>query len=810
MMIQRTFLPLTTALLAVALASPAAAHANLADDSNASTDTDGAKPQAAKSAAQRRHDQYVEAVQKRISDLKVSIADIEDGPGHFSKKITEIEKEREQIDETRGTQAERAKQKAKIDEQLKRLESNKEQAEQKSKAWSKIKSDFMKRPVLALTACASCELNAVGHAWILADRQELNKQLEEAELQFRKDVTGPDRPIKGPGQVLASTAAAFGSSLTASITSFIDPLSEAATKAIKRRLQREAVLALVDRLTNEMCGDDDTKNLMPSTCSLTSEEALHHAASGTAQLDIVRAAVRADLKRLPASDAVVSDGLIASEAHASTRKTLVEGLQRGESPMILLRDVAARLHEEKSLHACVVDLGPRAMGYADALGSVEDETAVAAAFIAASVTSPICNPDRARGVTRWLAHYPTLETMATSWRIAKGADANYRQSIERITKPTPVTPSPSGNSGNDTDGGGNENKKGDDNKGDNDKGDDDKGDDNKGDDDEKKRAQDHARASIRFAHALVGVSIASAELPPDAKNLLGLIKTGSKLKEGEGPCEDKKLSEGRVSCSSNETDSKGLRALDRRIRLVESTVNEDWLRVVTETLEELPSQKPDPYAGFRRFSGTLTAIAAERDQKEVFQAVSAAALPAASWRIKQRADSFTASIGTHVGFTAGYELRFGTYGATHNFGRGAVVAPTLFAPIGLDLAWKRKKSTWGLFLPAVDPAAFLQYDASEDGRLPGPRVTTALSPGLAARVSLGESPLSLMVYGVVRPQLRTREATVSGPGATAIQFGAAITWDIPLHIFRSKTRGRPFSKANREARRRQRRIKRSK
>ena len=64
--------------------------------------------------------------------------------------------------------------------------------------------------------------------------------------------------------------------------------------------------------------------------------------------------------------------------------------------------------------------------------------------------------------------------------------------------------------------------------------------------------------------------------------------------------------------------------------------------------------------------------------------------------------------------------------------------------------------------------------------LPGPRPVTALSPGLAVRLGIPKTPLAFLLSGTYRPQLRTWEATVSGPGANVFQFGLAVAVDVTL------------------------------
>jgi hypothetical protein len=98
-------------------------------------------------------------------------------------------------------------------------------------------------------------------------------------------------------------------------------------------------------------------------------------------------------------------------------------------------------------------------------------------------------------------------------------------------------------------------------------------------------------------------------------------------------------------------------------------------------------------------------------------------------------------------------------------------------PIGLDFAWGTGRHSLGFFVPLIDPAAFVQYDVSEKGRLPGPRPLTVFSPGAFFRWGICRTPITLLAGYVYRPRLRTWEATVNEPGADAHQIGVSVAID---------------------------------
>lgn len=187
--------------------------------------------------------------------------------------------------------------------------------------------------------------------------------------------------------------------------------------------------------------------------------------------------------------------------------------------------------------------------------------------------------------------------------------------------------------------------------------------------------------------------------------------------------------------------------------------------------------------------GIFTAIIAAKDADGVAVILEKTAAPPGAWRRKQVPGAFTLSIGSHVGAYVAAELRVGQYGVRQERGlnpdgRPYLQAPTLAVPIGLDFAWGlratkrgRRTGSLGFFLPIIDPAAFVQYDVSENGRLPGPRPVTVLSPGALVRYGIPRTPFTFVCGYMYRPQLRTWEATVSEPGADAHQFGVMIAVD---------------------------------
>lgn len=209
-----------------------------------------------------------------------------------------------------------------------------------------------------------------------------------------------------------------------------------------------------------------------------------------------------------------------------------------------------------------------------------------------------------------------------------------------------------------------------------------------------------------------------------------------------------------------------LRAYEAELRLT-ATAESEFTRLIQRLSE---------------YVGLFVAIVDAPSSDDLAKVLANTASPPGGWRRKQVPGTFTLALNGFVGFTSAAELRHGQYGATYEHGGLYYQAPTLAIPIGFDLAWggKRRRVSNGLFVPLIDPVAFLQYDINEGGRLPGPRPLTVLALGALYRFGIPRTPLALLAGYIYRPQLRTWEATVNGPGADAHQFAVMLAVDATL------------------------------
>ncbi len=234
--------------------------------------------------------------------------------------------------------------------------------------------------------------------------------------------------------------------------------------------------------------------------------------------------------------------------------------------------------------------------------------------------------------------------------------------------------------------------------------------------------------------------------------------------------------------------------------VVDGVIHEDWGAAIAQTLGTLrfrvkalcPPDDPICQDKVARLTGFIVAVISEKDPERLAQTLDSLADPVGGWRSKSKKGMVSVSLAAFPGFAGGMEWRTGQYGVVReNFKRTYVAAPTLVMPVGLDIVAGNScgwPAPFGVFISAIDPAAFLQYDASKQGRVPAPKLTTVLSPGLWLRLGIGGTPFSINPYVVFRPGLRAWNAGVSTPAADAMQLGLSLSVDVTLLSFYSQAR----------------------
>ncbi|HRI65539.1 MAG TPA: hypothetical protein PK156_14925, partial [Polyangium sp.] len=243
-----------------------------------------------------------------------------------------------------------------------------------------------------------------------------------------------------------------------------------------------------------------------------------------------------------------------------------------------------------------------------------------------------------------------------------------------------------------------------------------------------------------------------------------------------------------------------VRRLTESIETIEAVFADDWGRVVARVIaamradvarscvstqcQQACARGEGPcavVATLARYSGLFAALAFETDADRVAAAIDAAASPGGGYRRKNVPGATTISLGSLAGLSGGTELRFGSYAGRYETGKVPyLAAPTLTLPLGIDFARGFGTHNLGVLVSAIDPAAYLQYDAAAGATLPGAQLVTALAPGAWLHASILDSPFTLGVYGVFRPGLRADASAFSTPGAHAFQFGVSAAVDVTL------------------------------
>ena len=232
----------------------------------------------------------------------------------------------------------------------------------------------------------------------------------------------------------------------------------------------------------------------------------------------------------------------------------------------------------------------------------------------------------------------------------------------------------------------------------------------------------------------------------------------------------------------------------RHLATVRSALTADWGAVVGQVVASVrvtldDACRTDPRCSkiidkLSRYSGLFAALVNESDPSKVADALDAAAMPIGGWRQKQVPGITMVTLSSLAGFSfGGVEWRWGQYGVHREQGHDVHwIFPVLQLPIGVDVTWgwPSGKGSSGLFVSLLDPAAYLQYDPDEQGRLPGAQLLTALAPGVAARTSICNSPFVASLYGVFRPNFRAWDPAVTAPAAHAVQVGVSLSVDVTL------------------------------
>jgi len=190
---------------------------------------------------------------------------------------------------------------------------------------------------------------------------------------------------------------------------------------------------------------------------------------------------------------------------------------------------------------------------------------------------------------------------------------------------------------------------------------------------------------------------------------------------------------------------------------------------------DLNLEIPEP---IKKFAPLIVAIVEAKTPEDVSKALLAAAAPADSWRAKF--DSKATPVVTFGGVLG--------VGATSSAARGTKKwEPRVVAPFGVDAVLTTCTFNLGVFVQLVDVGAYLRSDNSEKAIRP-PRVLEAVSPGVALRLGLFKTPLTLAAGGAYDFDAGTDCDTSAGacpsngPRPGGLRFMTWLGMDVPFFV----------------------------
>lgn len=667
---------------------------------------------------------------------------------------------------------------------------------------------------------------AVVAAWddVLEARAYVAKELSKVgalSVANKEDLTNSSAGRLGQEVSTGSAHTSAGFDTVGVATKFLQGLA----KLIVDRAKTEAIGWFLDRMGTELCGKD-AKELsaeqreiktywLPQVCTLAEGARLSAYGGGGAMLESLRAAIEADVQGWPGAavslvpaeiyradakpvdaDAKPVGSIIdcsaQSSAHCEAINTIrtetqkrISELLKGRDPLASLHDLSTAYHhatgapaKSSNLQATACGLGlPRDVRqFADAftvsLPKATDR--VHAALLASLVNVPACNAIVAknRSSTPLLKNLNTLLLLERSVGI-RLVDAESRLTqlntalkeldeaagaLSEATKKLAESPSPA--LPNEDDAG---------------------------------KVLNVVRA-FELGRAEGALSPARQRV---ARALIAVADTGITLAQSgthvaEGFCTAFQ-SVATLKCPTPDSFTNAqarLEEIKRYITVAGDAAAGDWAKASISVLAALHQSNAVRGASatrqkLLRYVGILAAIVNARSSDDVAKALDEAANPVGGWKAKGIPNTRTVSLTAHAGFFGAIEVRHGTYGATYEDWASHYQAPALALPVGLELSsgydWPLSPIGW--FFPLLDPAAFLQYDAERDGKLPGASLKTALSPGVGLRIGFRDTPFSIMPMVVYRPGFRQWDAKLTGTGADAVQFGLMLDVDVTLFQF---------------------------
>ena len=590
----------------------------------------------------------------------------------------------------------------------------------------------------------------------LAAPEEVAKRIDEAKRQLEANgieamfLVGPEA---SPATEAVAKALGFPSGSTADI---VAGFAKALAEVVKKRAKREALAWVLERLGKDLC-TDTAKPYFPHLCALAGDgQRLGSYAADATSLETLQGALVEDVRTWPGQ--LVAASLSPGALTDASTNALSE-MARGHNPADELHrlGVEASVTPDLTMQSCLLMLPGLAMSGHGKLESVpEREVAAVMTGLIGEQTcwEAIKSDSRPNKLTTILALWNNRKQMrAATYELERllEAEAEFEEATKAKLQVEPVTEQ----------------------------------DPAKKENAEKQARQDAEDALEKRRREATSALFGEAREYMDANR--DLLADARLFKD--------------FSQDNLKTAKALIEALAASDAMLEAMLEKQWGTVVATLARQLEAKAgttDDPQLDslITRLPTVAALLSAGEDIDQLEAVLTAAANPPGGWRSKSKHRNFTLSLTSFPGVFTAAEWRWGPYGAVVENGAAYVQAPTITMPTGLDFAWGvrakgvERSSTLGFFVSLIDPAAFLGYDVDKNGKLPAPRPTIVLAPGFALRASIPNTPLTVLPYVVFRPQYRTWESTVDGPGANALQLGINLAIDVTLWTITTGARKR--------------------
>lgn len=539
-------------------------------------------------------------------------------------------------------------------------------------------------------------------AYFLTQPTLVEQPLTQLERLLKGTLPPADAALPGLGgltKALGSVNATQNSAAAAAVTGLLPSMDvnalvqrafEGLALALKERAEQEAAYYVLLQLEEKLCQSDDGKTYLKATCAVA--ESFKSTATGVVALGLLRRSVETDFRRLPS---VLIETRGATLGIGAPSRELVEAIIGGENPARALerfsRDVHSAAASSSSGHSA--QLQPLACGASVPASLLRNGTLLDDA----GGSLPLSSADRSVALTLMALagsacsplvagrHPIALDGLVNHYTKIAEAGASLgeiERALRALAKPLPQTSSG----------------------------------------DEALSPEEHARRRAVAAAQRIDEGIA-ATLDALAASLQFIEVVDSS----------------RDLAQARET----LRQVRSWRGIVLDAVNADLNGLWSKLVLEAGTSLPEP---IKTYGGLLVAVGSAKTSEEVKDAVLAAAAPLGLWRDRYVKGSSLVTVGGSVGLGLQFAKVAASGESTRHSQRGwsKVDHRPLAVPFGLDVKLGTPIEEWlsiSAFVQVLDVAGWLNLpDGTE-----APRPLQGLSPGVALKLGLLGSPVSLAI-----------------------------------------------------------------